>query len=72
MKEINIFILSRSFLLRIRNVSDKRCRGNYNTHFVFCNSFLNSSRLRDNKEKYCRGGQVTEDNMTHAYCMLDE
>jgi hypothetical protein len=22
-------------------------------------------------EKYCRAGQVTDDNMKHAYCMLD-
>jgi len=28
-------IIPRSFLLRIRNVSDKDCRGNQNTHFMF-------------------------------------
>jgi len=28
-------IISRLFLLRMRNVSDKSCRGNQNTHFVF-------------------------------------
>jgi hypothetical protein len=22
-------------------------------------------------EKYCRAGQTTDDNMAHAYCMLD-
>jgi len=22
-------------------------------------------------EKYCRAGQATDDNMAHAYCMLD-
>jgi len=27
-------IISRSFLLRMRNVSDKSCRENQNTHFV--------------------------------------
>jgi len=27
-----------SFLLRMRNVSDKTCRGNENTHFVSCKS----------------------------------
>jgi len=21
-------------------------------------------------ERYCRAGQATDDNMTHAYCML--
>jgi hypothetical protein len=23
------------------------------------------------REKYCRAGQATDDNMTHAHCMLD-
>jgi len=30
-------IISRSFLLRIKNVSDRICRQNQNTHFVFYN-----------------------------------
>ena len=34
------FIISRSFLLRIRNVTDKICSENQNTHFVFRNFFL--------------------------------
>ena len=33
------FIISRSVLLRMRNVSDKSCRRNQNTHFVFSNFF---------------------------------
>jgi hypothetical protein len=33
------FIISRSFLLRMRNVSDKSCRENQNTYFVFSNFF---------------------------------
>jgi hypothetical protein len=32
-------IISRSFLLRMRNVSDKSCTENQNTHFVFGNFF---------------------------------
>jgi len=32
-------IISRSVLLRMRNVSDKRCTENQNTHFVFSNIF---------------------------------
>jgi len=32
-------IISRSVLFRMRNVSDKSCRENQNTHFVFCNFF---------------------------------
>ena len=37
------FIISCSFL-RIRNVSDKRCRGNQNSHFVFSNFFSFENR----------------------------
>ena len=33
-------IISRSFLLRMVNVSDKSCTGNQNTHFVFSNFFF--------------------------------
>ena len=32
-------IISRSLLVRMRNVSDKSCRENQNTHFVFGNFF---------------------------------
>ena len=32
-------IISRSVLLRIRNVSDKSCLENQNTHFVFSDVF---------------------------------
>jgi len=32
-------IISRSVLLRMRNVSDKSCRENQNTHFMFRNNF---------------------------------
>ena len=31
----SFFNMSRSFLLRMRNVSDKSCKENPNTHFVF-------------------------------------
>jgi hypothetical protein len=43
-RPINIFIISRSFLLRIKNVSDKRCRENQNPHFVFGNIFFFEGR----------------------------
>ena len=43
-----------------RNVSDKSCRRNQNTHFVFNNFFSRKSYLLwDNVEKYCRAGQTT-------------
>jgi len=35
--QYTLFIISRSVLLRMGNVSDKSCRENQNTHFVFSN-----------------------------------
>ena len=35
--QYTFLIISRSFLLRMRNVSDKNCIKNENTHFVFSN-----------------------------------
>jgi len=64
-------ITSRSILLRMRNVSDKSCTENQNTHFVFSNFSRKSCRLWDNVEKYCRAGQATDDSMARAHCMLD-
>ena len=43
------------------------------THFVISNFFFlrKSCSVRDNVDKYCRSGHATDDNMAHAYCMLD-
>jgi len=65
-------IISRSFLLRMRNVSDKICRENQNTHFVFNDFFFENCAVYEiMRKKYCRAGQATDDNMAHADCMLD-
>jgi len=37
MKTDILFITSRSYLLSMRNVSEKSCRENQKTHFVFSN-----------------------------------
>jgi hypothetical protein len=42
---VPFFIISRSILRRMRNVSDKSCRGNKNTHFVFNTFFSESSAI---------------------------
>jgi len=39
-------------------------------NFIFNIFFRKSCRLWDNVERYCRAGQATDDNMTHAHCML--
>jgi len=59
-------IVYRWNLLIMRNVSDKSCRENKNTHFVFSNflSFFLSCRLWDNVEKYGTTGQAAGDNKT--------
>ena len=48
----------------MRNVSDSSCRENRNTHFSSITVFRKSCRLWDNKEKYCRAGQATNDSIT--------
>jgi len=41
------FIISHSFLLRVRNISDKRYRENQNTYLEFDNFFLKKLVLYD-------------------------
>ena len=48
-------MISGSFILRMRNVSEKSCRENKKHTFFF--SFRKSFLLWDNVEKYCRAGQ---------------
>ena len=62
-------IISRSVLLRMRNVLDKRCRENQNTHFMFNNCFSKIVPLMRYCGKHCRSGQATDDNMAYAHCM---
>jgi len=64
-------ITPRSFLLRMKIISDKRCREIRNTHFMFKYIFRKSCRIWDNVEKLSRAGQATDDNRAHAPCMLD-
>ena len=67
--QYTFLIISRS-VLRMRNVSDKSCRGNQNTHFVFSN-FFEDPTVYETVEKYCTAGQAIDDNMAHAHCVLD-
>jgi hypothetical protein len=56
----------------MRNVSDKSCTENQNTHFVFSNFFTKIvAFLEINVEKCGRAGQATDGNMAHAHCVLD-
>jgi hypothetical protein len=49
-------IISRWNLLRLRNVLDRCCREDQNTHFKFNNFYLKSCRLWDNVENFCIAG----------------
>jgi len=65
-------IISRSFLLGIRNISDKSCRENQNTHFVFSNFFfLNRAVYEIMWKNIVERGRPQHDNMAHVHCMLD-
>jgi hypothetical protein len=55
-------IVSRSILLRMKNISDKSCRENQNTHFISITFSRKSCRLWDNVEKYGTARQATDDN----------
>jgi hypothetical protein len=55
-------ITSCSILLIMRNVWDKRCRKNQNTHFMFNNFFRKSYHLWGNVERYATTWQATDDN----------
>ena len=57
-------VIPRWILPRLRNVSDKRCRKNQNTHFMFNDFFIRKScRLWDNVKKYVTFRQATNDNI---------
>jgi len=63
--------ISRSFLLRMRNVSNQLIEEIKQNILCSINVFKKSCRLWDNMEKYCRARQATDDNMAHAHSMLD-
>ena len=59
------FLIFHSGLQKMRNVSDRSCRENQNTHFTLNNFFppKKSCRLWDNAEKYGKARQATYDNI---------
>jgi len=63
-------IIPRSFILRMRDVSDKRC-GENQIQFTFNNSYSEIVTFLGNIKKYCTAGQATDDNTAHAHCMLN-
>jgi len=66
-RAIYIYIFH-SVLLRKRNVSVRKFRGNQKTHCMFNNFFFffKSCRLCDSVEKFSRARGATDDSMAHA------
>jgi hypothetical protein len=74
--QYTFLIISRPFLLRMRNVSDKVVGENKNTHFMFNDSPSPPPEKRAVygimwKNRYCRAGQATDENTAHALCLLN-
>jgi hypothetical protein len=63
-KQYTFFIISRSFLLRMKTVSHKSCRETRNTHFVFNNFFFNCA--------FCEimWKSIVERRRAHGACAL--
>ena len=55
--------ISHCILPIIRKFSEKICRDDQNTHFMFNNFFRKSRRLWDNVKKYGTAQQATHDNI---------
>ena len=53
----------------MRNASDRSCRGTQKTRLVFSNIFL-LHRAVDKWKSIQKRVRATDDNMTHAHCML--
>jgi hypothetical protein len=63
-------IISRWILLRMRNVSNRSCRENENTLYMFSNFLSESRTIYQMRQKYGRARKATGDNTAHALCML--
>ena len=71
-RRYTFMIISRQILLKMRSVSDKSCRENKYTHFMFSDLFSENRAIYEITWKnYSRAGQATDDNMAHVRCMLD-
>ena len=65
-----LWYLSPSILLRMRYVSDKSCRENQNTQFMFNNFVQKLFHLWDTLEKYSTARQAIDDNIISHTCFI--
>jgi hypothetical protein len=70
---ITFLVISRLFLLRMRNVPDKSCRENQNMHFISSNYFFFFENRSHHKTtwKMLQIRTITDENMAYVHCMLD-
>jgi hypothetical protein len=69
-RRFQLLTISRQILHRMRNVLDKSCRENQNTHFMFNNFFFRKSHsLCENVEK-CGGNRGTTVWRTRVACWI--
>ena len=66
-----LFIIFRSVILRMGNVSDESCRESPNADFVFNSYFENHAFYEIRRKNIVQPGRHREDNVAHAQCMLD-
>ena len=69
--QYTFMIISHSVILRMINVSDKRCREYQNVHFMFHNPSQKIAPFMRYEEEYCGAGQATDDSVAHGHCILD-
>jgi hypothetical protein len=67
--QYTFLIITSSLFLRMRNVSDKRCRENQNSHFMFKNFCSKNRAVCEILLKYSQ--KVTDDNMVYVHSVLD-
>ena len=67
-------LIPRWILLRMRNVSDKKCREDQTIQFMFSKSFpKNNNVFAVICKKYGTARQATDDNIIwHMFCVLDK
>ena len=73
-EDVSTFMaISRRILLRMRNVLDKSCRENLNTHFISKNFFRKSRRLWEcGKMWWSQRGHRWRHNIVHTSFMQDK
>jgi hypothetical protein len=70
--QYTFLITSRSVTLRMRNVSDKICRGNQNIHFVFINFFFENRPVYEIMWTNMIKRGRPDDDVANRHCMLDK